>query len=323
MTDSAASSGLILNLQRLSTEDGPGLRTTVFFKGCPLHCQWCHNPESIAPVQQVQWLGARCIGCDSCVDVCPQQALTHTAAGILRDRSLCTTCGACVEACPSGAMELLGSCTSVADLVTELGKDRAYFEKSAGGVTLSGGEPTLQAHFTLELAQQLKANGLNLALDTCALCRPDTLVALFPLVDIFLVDLKLIDSAEHRRWTGAPLEPILANLRWLAEQVRLDLEHKQLWIRTPLIPGATFTAANLRGISAFLAAELSGDVSRWELCAFNNLCRDKYARLEMQWPFQSTDLMSKADLETAAIWAHSGGFDPQRTFVTGAAKFEN
>lgn len=323
MSDNGSTTGLILHLQRLSTEDGPGLRTTVFYKGCPLHCQWCHNPESISPAPQVQWIAARCIGCDSCIEACPNQALTHINMGIDRARSLCEACGKCVETCPTGAMELLGTATSVKELARELVKDSAYFKKYSGGVTLSGGEPTLQPRFSLELLHELKTSHLNTALDTCALCTSTTLADLYPLVDLFLVDLKLIDPLEHKHWTGAPLEPILANLRWLADQLRQDRDgRKKLWMRTPLIPGATFTAANLSGISTFLATELNDVVERWELCAFNNLCRDKYARLDMDWTFQSTTLMTTAELNQAKTWANSGGFDPQRIFVTGAAKLE-
>jgi len=322
MTETTAPAGLILHLQRLSTEDGPGLRTTVFYKGCPLHCQWCHNPESISSQPQVQWIENRCIGCDSCIEICEQQALSRTPEGIVRDRALCTACAACVEDCPTGAMEILGTPTTVSDLVKELVKDRAYFEKSGGGVTLSGGEPTLQPRFTLDLLRQLKSAGLNVALDTCLLCKQQTLQEFFPLVQLFLVDLKMIDPEAHNRWTGAPLEPILANLAWLAEELRRDTTGKKLWIRTPLIPAATATSENLVGISAYLAAHLNDMVERWELCAFNNLCRDKYTRLELDWTFQDTPLMSRAELDQASAWARSGGFDPQRTFVTGAARLE-
>ena len=132
----SAVTGTILHLQRLSTEDGPGIRTTVFFKGCPLHCQWCHNPESISTRKQVQWLGTRCIGCDSCIEACEEHGLTRSADGIVRDRALCVVCGRCVEACPAGAMELLGRDVTVAELVAELIKDRAYFEKSSADTKL-------------------------------------------------------------------------------------------------------------------------------------------------------------------------------------------
>ena len=323
MTEITTATGLILHLQRLSTEDGPGLRTTVFFKGCPLHCRWCHNPESISPKAEIQWLAVRCIGCNSGVEVCPEGALSHAEEGILRDRELCTVCGACVDACPSGAMEVLGTQTSVAELVAELCKDKAYFEKSGGGVTFSGGEPTLQPGFTLELAKQLKGKGINLALDTCALCNRETLEELLLLIDIFLVDLKLIDPVEHQKWTGSPLEKILQNLKWLADKVQENSTKKTLWIRTPLIPAATFTQANRAGISTWLAENMGDTAERWELCAFNNLCRDKYTRLDMDWHFNQTELMTQADLDQAAAWARSGGFDPARIFVTGAHKLED
>lgn len=322
MTNTATQTGLILHLQRLSTEDGPGLRTTVFFKGCPLRCQWCHNPESIATRPEVQWLKNRCIGCDSCIEVCEQHGLTHMAEGIVRDRSVCTACGACVEACPANAMEKLGTPISVEELAAELVKDRAYFEKSGGGVTLSGGEPTLQPHFTLELVRRLKEAGLNVAIDTCLLSQRQTLEALFPLADIFLVDLKLIDPREHQRWTNAPLAPILSNLDWLVTEMQRQMGSKRLWIRTPLIPGATDSRENLSGISAYLATHGMEVIKRWELCAFNNLCRDKYARLDLDWQFQKTQLMTRAALDQARNWANEGGFDPQRTFVTGAARLQ-
>jgi pyruvate formate lyase activating enzyme len=227
-----------------------------------------------------------------------------------------------VEACPTGAQEKLGVSTTVEELVRELCKDRAYFEKSGGGVTLSGGEPTLQPHFSFELVSQLKAAGLNVALDTCLLSNRQTLELLFPLVDIFLVDLKLIDPEQHPLWTGAPLEPILDSLNWLADELRRSSTAKTLWIRTPLIPAATFTQENISGISAYLT-RLNDVVARWELCAFNNLCRDKYARLDMDWKFQETSLMTRAELDLANTWAHSGGFDPQRIFITGAARLED
>lgn len=322
MLTTASLTGLILHLQRLSTEDGPGLRTTVFFKGCPLHCQWCHNPESISPRPEVQWIKNRCIGCDSCIEICDHHGLVHTADGIQRDRSVCSVCGACVEACPANAMELLGIEISVENLVAELKKDQSFFKKSGGGVTLSGGEPTLQPHFAVELVTQLKAAHLNVALDTCLLTQRQTLEALYPQIDLFLVDLKLIDPLQHERWTGAPLAPILNNLIWLADQLRQQDNPKRLWIRTPLIPGATATLENLGGISRYLADHLSDVVERWELCAFNNLCQDKYSRLDLNWHFADTALMSQSDLSQAGIWARSGGFDPQRTFVTGAARFE-
>jgi len=322
VSQAAEVTGTILHLQRLSTEDGPGIRTTVFFKGCPLHCAWCHNPESLSLNPQVQWIGNRCIGCESCIEVCEEHGLTRTAEGILRDRALCVICGRCVDACPAGAMELLGKEVTVDELTTELLKDRAYFEKSGGGVTLSGGEPTLQPEFCGALMDALRAQGVHVALDTCGLCAPPVFRPLVKKADLVLFDIKLINSNDHKHWTGADNARILANLQLARESAASSDGSKRLWIRTPLIPGATATRENLAAISAHLAASLDGTAERWELCAFNNLCRDKYERLGMDWKFTGVPLFSQAELDTFGEWARASGFDPQRTFVTGAARVE-
>lgn len=314
--------GTILHLQRLSTEDGPGIRTTVFFKGCPLHCAWCHNPESISPQPQVQWLEQRCIGCGGCLKACPHGALHRNSNGLARDRAVCQVCGTCVETCPANAQELLGQRVSADALVKELLKDRAYYEKSGGGVTLSGGEPSLQGGFALDLLRGLRAQGVSTALDTCGLCSRETLEQLAEVSDLILYDVKLIDPQAHRRLTGASNERILENLRWLGEFLGQHPE-KKLWVRTPLIPGVTATPENLGAIGAWLADQMGDQVERWELCAFNNLCRDKYRRLDMQWDFAETGLMSASDLAQAGNWARATGFAPDRVFVTGAARVEN
>jgi len=314
--------GIILHLQRLSTEDGPGIRTTVFFKGCPLRCAWCHNPESISPQPQVQWLEQRCIGCGGCLKVCPQGALHMNSDGLRRDRALCQVCGACAESCPANAQELLGQRVSADALLKELLKDRAFFEKSGGGVTLSGGEPSLQPGLALALLHGLRERGISTALDTCGLCSRETLVQLVEASDLILYDVKLFDSQAHRLFTGANNERILENLRWLGEYLRQHPE-KKLWVRTPLIPGATAAPENLGAIGAWLAENLGNQVERWELCAFNNLCRDKYRRLNLRWDFAETGLMSAAELAQAGEWARTAGFAPERVFVTGAARVEH
>mgnify|MGYP000949140073 CR=1 FL=1 len=318
-----AHTGTILHLQRLSTEDGPGIRTTVFFKGCPLCCAWCHNPESLMLKPQVQWIANRCIGCDSCLEACPNHALSRGETALLRDRDRCTACGECVRACPSGAMEMLGEEITVSELVKELVKDRAFFEKSGGGVTLSGGEPSLQPDFSLALMKALHEEGLSVALDTCGLTAPEMLEALVEQADVVLFDLKLIDEAAHKKWTGAGNARIVENLQRVERMVAASKGKKELWVRTPLIPGATALRENIHAIGSYLHEHVNGSVTRWELCAFNNLCRDKYERLDMEWHFAETQLMTKADLAQAETWARESGFDPKRAQVTGAARVEN
>jgi pyruvate formate lyase activating enzyme len=318
--------GRILHLQRLSTEDGPGLRTTVFFKGCPLHCAWCHNPESIAIKPQTQWFAVRCLGCNTCLEACPNNCLTRTEAGLVIDRLRCQGSGACAEACPSGAIELLGKTMTVDELLSELLKDRAYFEvpafsggeKSGGGVTLSGGEPTLQADFVEALLRGLKAQGISTALDTCGLCTPTTLDRLLPFTDLVLYDLKLYDTDLHRQFTGSPNRQILDNLLHLR-----DVQHRQpfqLWIRTPLIPEATSTAENLSALGRFLADQLDGSLSRWELCAFNNLCRDQYTRLDLEWAYAQTPLMTADELARCEQIAKTSGINPEIVLATGVTR---
>jgi pyruvate formate lyase activating enzyme len=313
--------GRILHLQRYSTEDGPGIRTTVFFKGCPLHCAWCHNPESRSPYPQVQWVESRCIGCDSCLSACRLGTLTRTAEGIAIDRVECIACGDCVAACPSGALEQLGASAEVDALAAELIKDQAYYAASDGGVTLSGGEPTMQPDFAAALLQKLKAAGLNTALDTCGLCNRASLEALLPYVDLVLYDVKLLDPERHRQYTGQDNTRILENLRWLGEYIA-KIGAPRLWIRTPLIPGATATAENLSAVGRWLAGELGERVERWELCAFNNLCRDKYRRLGLEWAYADTPLIPQDELDEFQALARSCGLPPERVAVTGAARLE-
>jgi len=312
--------GHVLNLQRLSTEDGPGIRTTVFFKGCPLACAWCHNPEAISSRLQIQWFAERCLGCRTCVKTCPIGCLQMTDAGLTIDRVRCDGCAACGPACPAGALEVLGRFVTAGELVSELAKDRAYFAASNGGVTLSGGEPTMQPEFAEEVLRGLRMAGIHTALDTCGLCAPAMLEQLLPHTDLVLFDLKLQDSTAHKRWTGASNRHILENLRRVAE-FRDGRNHPiELWIRTPLVPGATDGGENLIAIGTYLAANLQGRVARWELCAFNNLCRDQYRRLGLEWAFADTPLMSAEELRACETAARASGLDADIA-ATGAARF--
>ncbi len=309
--------GRVLELQRLSTEDGPGIRTTVFFKGCPLSCAWCHNPEAISAGLQTQWFAERCLGCRSCVDACRNGCLQMTDTGLVVDRARCQACGDCARACPGGALEAMGRMFSAEELVTELLKDRAYFDASGGGVTLSGGEPTLQPDFAEAVLQGLRTAGIHTALDTCGLCPPASLERLLPLTELVLFDLKLIDPEAHKRLTKAPNDRILHNLERVRDFRDGTGRAIEIWIRTPLIPGATAGDENLSAIGRHLADHLPGRVTRWELCAFNNLCRDQYRRLGVEWAYADTPLMTASEVAACLATARASGLHAE-ILATGA-----
>jgi pyruvate formate lyase activating enzyme len=309
----------ILEIQRMSTEDGPGIRTTIFFKGCSLNCRWCHNPESISPHPQAHWISNRCIGCKICLEVCPERALTFTGDDNRIDRNRCNGCGLCAEECPGDALALLGQSWAVDDLFHEVIKDRAYFDAS-GGITLGGGEPTLQAPFCRILLQNLKEAGIHTALDTCGMCSIETLEELLTHTDLLLFDIKEIDAGKHERFTGIRNDRILKNLIRVGDHMRSTGHPPKLWIRTPIIPDATATDENIRGIGKFIAENISDLVTRWELCAFNNLCKDKYSRLDLTWAYRDCELFSKLQMEKMAAVARNSGIDPSIVLWSGSTK---
>lgn len=312
--------GTYLHLQRLSTEDGPGIRTTVFMKGCLLRCRWCHNPESLSREPQIQRIETNCIRCGTCLQVCPAGALESGSDFVHIQRTKCDACGLCVDACPAGALEMLGTRVTPDELLQELIKDQNYYHSSGGGVTLSGGEPALQPDFCAALMQRLQSHGIHTALDTCGMVSSHNLQVILPYTDMILYDIKEIDPAYHVQFTGQSNEVILENLLMIRETISAQDRAARLWIRTPLIPGATARRENLLGIGAFLADQMDGFVERWELCAFNNLCRDKYRRLGMTWDYNETPLLTGGELQELEYWANESGFPPGLTFVTGAVQ---
>ena len=264
--------GLIGDIGRYALHDGPGIRTTVFCKGCPLHCPWCHNPEFIDPRVELALQGERCIGCGECVDCCPEGALAVVDGTVRLDRGRCTGCGGCVEVCPTRALELVGREFTPSELVELLLRDRRFYEVSGGGVTLSGGEPTLQLAFCGELLARLKRAHVHTALETNGLFAWEAFATTcLPHLDLVLFDVKLIDPLRHWRAVGAGNEVILANLARLQA-----LRPEDVLVRVPLIPGWTADAANLGGIAAHLR---NLGVQRVSLLPYHPHGLDKAARV--------------------------------------------
>jgi pyruvate formate lyase activating enzyme len=232
----------------------------------------------------------------------------------------CEACGSCAAECPTNALELLGRRIGVNALVSELVKDRAFFESSGGGVTLSGGEPLAQAGFATAILKRLKAAGIETALDTCGLATRECFRQALRETDTLLFDIKFIDPQAHASFTGQSNELILANICQARAFQDAENSHLRIWVRTPLIPGATATEKNLAAIGGFLAENLDGALERWELCAFNNLCREQYTRLGRSWDYAATPLYARDELDSMAAWARSTGIDPARVAITGAAR---
>ena len=242
--------GLVTNLQRYALQDGPGIRTTVFLKGCPLACTWCHNPENISRQPQVMVVETRCLRCGECLAACPQPSAAALAPDpeTLRAPAGCTHCGACVDACPTGARTLLGREWTVEEVMNAVVRDRLFYESSGGGLTVSGGEPLLQFDFLRALLAAAKAEEIHTALDTCGFAPEGRLLELLPLVDLFLYDLKAINEEQHLQLTGVSNRLILDNLRRLADR------QAQLWLRIPIVPGVNDDPAELELLARFAAS---------------------------------------------------------------------
>lgn len=240
--------GSVFNLQRCSVHDGPGIRTTVFLKGCPLSCAWCHNPEGIDPEPELMLHAERCLACGACRESCPLPVGGAAPVGAAWDPVRCRRCGSCVAACPAGARELAGRSYHAPELVDLLERDRPFFEASGGGVTFSGGEPLSQPSFLAECLRRCRSRGLHTAVDTCGSAARDTMLEVARLTDLVLFDLKLMDREAHRRYTGGDNRMILDNLR------ALSAEGTEVWVRLPLVPGVNDGAANLDAAGAFLGS---------------------------------------------------------------------
>ncbi len=268
--------GVIFDLKRFAVHDGGGLRSTLFFKGCPLHCPWCQNPEGMDKAPALWYSPKECLQCGTCTAVCPQKALTLDAR-IHIDRTKCILCGACEDACPGSALRCLGSIVTEEEAAEQLLRDQVFFGRD-GGVTLSGGEVLAQWEFAARVLKYCKEKGADTAIETCLLAPRAAVQAMLSVTDHFLADIKILDPDRHRKLLGADNRQILANYEFLVSQ------GADIRVRTPLIPGYTDTEENIRGIARYIRS-VDAD-AKYELLNFNPLCRSKYAAMEKDYPVE-------------------------------------
>ncbi|MEE4312604.1 MAG: glycyl-radical enzyme activating protein [candidate division KSB1 bacterium] len=294
--------GFIFNIQRFSIHDGPGIRTTAFLKGCSMRCFWCHNPEGRNPYLELQYFPARCIACGECVAACPNHAheMRDGVHYFLRDK--CRMSGRCVDTCYALALELSGKEMTVSQVMEEILRDRAFYENSGGGVTLSGGEPVLHTDFSLQILKRCRDEGFHTAIETCGQYQWEKLLRLIPVTDMVMMDLKHMDTEKHRQGTGHYNELILNNAR------RLALTDKPIIFRTPVIPGFNDTEAEIGEIAAFIRdlyeirvkygkMEEEDAGIRYELLPFHQMAGDKYRSLDMEYRAKDLKPPDKSRME--------------------------
>jgi len=280
--------GILMDVKRMAVHDGPGLRTTLFLKGCPLRCVWCHNPEGQSRALQIAWFAEKCIGCDACVHICPQHG-----ARDMSDREKCNACGACASVCPVGARKQYGREVSVDEAMQIALEDRPFYG-SKGGVTLSGGEPLMQAEFALELLRRIKEEGVTTALDTCGHVPWSAFEKSLPVCDTYLFDLKHMDSTLHQQGTGQGNELILSNLE------KLSAAGARIQVRIPLIPRFNDSQEHMAQVGAFLKRIRPECV---KLLSYHQMARMKYAGLGLEdtLPPGAEDLAVRLEHATAIL----------------------
>lgn len=281
--------GLVFNIMRFAVNDGPGIRTTVFLKGCPLRCEWCHNPESILPVPEVSLRGDRCIRCGACAEKCPEHAIGGVDGATATDRERCTACGSCIDACAAEAREIIGTYMTAEEVLHEVIRDRIFFDQSNGGVTFSGGEPLLQHEFLHDALRACRSHRVHSAVDTTGYTSEKILLKIAEVADLFLFDLKTIDDNVHQRYTGVSNEQILKNLRTLTER------GAPLIVRIPLIPNVNADPTSLHAIGKFVAS--FPQIDQIQLLPYHETGTAKHIRVGKKAPIEGVPLPSWEELQ--------------------------
>lgn len=282
------SESLIFDIKRYAINDGPGIRVVIFFKGCNLKCAWCHNPESISAKVEKMYAPAKCIKCGSCVEACPENAITLTSEGIITNPALCKMCGKCAEVCPTKAIEMSGKEMSVAEIMDIIEKERIFFDQSGGGVTFSGGEPLVHTKMLISLLDECGKRKIHRAIDTAGNVSTETLLEVAKRTDLFLYDLKMMDTGLHKKWIHAGNEKILHNLK------AISAAGAHIIIRIPLIGGINDTDENIEETAKFIA-ELPGEKKPVHLLPYHNIAENKYMKLGKSDDFEK---LKEPDKET-------------------------
>ena len=293
--------GMVFSVQRFSLQDGPGIRTTVFLKGCPLHCRWCSNPESQNPHPEIMFRNQSCRDHRACLEACEAGALSLEDGALHLDRAACTQCMDCVKACPNSAFEISGKRMSVEEVVDEACRDELFYTNSGGGVTLSGGEPLAQPEFAHRLLARCKENALHTALDTCGFAPWETLVRLLEHTDLVLYDLKHLDPARHLEGTQVDNALILENLGRT-----IDSAKSRVWIRIPVVPGYNDSEEHFRRLAAFISSK---PVEKVSLLGYHEWGRSKHVALGRKYPLAQTPSLPKERLEPLEQILTTAGID--------------